>query len=334
MQKKHLQLAKDSDDLIEQQRASTQLGRTYHQIFTETESDHHALRNAKKYFKLAMKIAFTLKETPPSMKSGFFLKEFIDAHNNIGMLEMDLDNYEEAEKILLQGLKICDDEEVSQHDDARSRLHHNLGYLYTELRKWSTAREHIERDILICKKICHLQGEAKGFINLAELHHRVQKYDDAIRCYQKALDLAKCLEDEDALVNQINQNIKTVKEAAKVLEQLNKDEQKLKKLMRATSDARGTSNERKCLLEQNTCLDGLIEKARIIFAWPKVSGYHSYTYNTCFYAFVASIIGNMGPKQPISFHELDNNVIYYFVRLLAYNEDYFVSCLVVGFYSY
>ncbi|CAL9162518.1 unnamed protein product [Musa hybrid cultivar] len=268
-QKKHLQLAKDSDDLIEQQRASTQLGRTYHQIFTETESDHHALRNAKKYFKLAMKIAFTLKETPPSMKSGFFLKEFIDAHNNIGMLEMDLDNFEEAEKILLQGLKICDDEEVSQHDDARSRLHHNLGYLYTELRKWSTAREHIERDILICKKICHLQGEAKGFINLAELHHRVQKYDDAIRCYQKALDLAKCLEDEDALVNQINQNIKTVKEAAKVLEQLNKDEQKLKKLMRATSDARGTSNERKCLLEQNTCLDGLIEKARIIFAWPK-----------------------------------------------------------------
>ncbi|URE05448.1 TPR [Musa troglodytarum] len=268
-QKKHLQLAKDSDDLIEQQRASTQLGRTYHQIFTETESDHHAMRNAKKYFKLAMKLVFTLKETPPSMKSGFFLKEFIDAHNNIGMLEMDLDNYEEAEKILLQGLKICDDEEVSQHDDGRTRLHHNLGYLYTELRKWSTAKDHIERDILICKKICHLQGEAKGFINLAELHHRVQKYDDAIRCYQKALDMAKCLEDEDALVNQINQNIKTVKEAAKVLEELNKDEQKLKKLMRTTSDARGTSNERKCLLEQNTCLDGLIEKARIIFAWPK-----------------------------------------------------------------
>ncbi|KAJ8504389.1 hypothetical protein OPV22_005275 [Ensete ventricosum] len=268
-QKKHLQLAKDSDDLIEQQRASTQLGRTYHQIFTETESDHHAMRNAKKYFKLAMKLAFTLKESPPSMKSGFFLKEFIDAHNNIGMLEMDLDNYEEAEKILLQGLRICDDEEVSEHDDARSRLHHNLGYLYTELRKWSTAREHIERDILICKKICHLQGEAKGFINLAELHHRVQKYDDAIRCYHKALDMAKCMEDEDALVNQINQNIKTVKEAAKVLEELNKDERKLKKLMRSTSDARGTSNERKCLLEQNACLDGLIEKARIIFAWPK-----------------------------------------------------------------
>ncbi|WOK94400.1 protein TONSOKU isoform X1 [Canna indica] len=268
-QKKHLQLSKDSDDLIEQQRATTQLGRTYHEIFTETETDHHAMRNAKKYFKSAMKLARSLKENPPCMKSGFFLKEFIDAHNNIGMLEMDLDNYEEAEKILLQGLKICDDEEVSEYDDARSRLHHNLGYLYTELREWSKARAHIEKDILICKKICHLQGEAKGFINLGELHHRVQKYDDAIRCYQTALDTAKCLEDEDALVNQINQNMNTVKEAAKVLEELKKDEQKLKKLMRTTCDARGTSNERKCLLEQSTCLDGLIEKACVIFAWPK-----------------------------------------------------------------
>ncbi|XP_042407586.1 protein TONSOKU-like [Zingiber officinale] len=268
-QKKHLQLAKDSDDLIEQQRASTQLGRTYHEIFTETESDHNAMRNAKKYFKSAMKLARTLKENPTCMKSGFFLKEFIDAHNNIGMLEMDLDNYEGAEKMLLQGLKICNEEEVGEYDDARSRLHHNLGYLYTELREWGKAREHIEKDILICKKIGHLQGEAKGFINLAELHHRVQKHGDAIRCYETALDTARHLEDEDALVNQINRNIETVKKASKVLEELKKDEQKLKRLMRIICDARGTANERKHLLEQNILLDGLIEKACMIFAWPK-----------------------------------------------------------------
>ncbi|XP_074592225.1 protein TONSOKU [Curcuma longa] len=268
-QKKHLQLAKDSDDLIEQQRASTQLGRTYHEIFTETESDHNAMRNAKKYFKSAMKLARSLKENPTCMKPGFFLKEFIDAHNNIGMLEMDLDNYEEAEKMLLQGLKICNEEEVGEYDDARSRLHHNLGYLYTELREWSNAREHIEKDILICKKIGHLQGEAKGFINLAELHHRVQKHGDAIRCYETALGTAKRLEDEDALVNQINRNIETVKKASKVLEELKKDEQKLKRLMRIICDVRGTANERKHLLEENTLLDGLIEKACMIFAWPK-----------------------------------------------------------------
>ncbi|CAA2997998.1 TONSOKU [Olea europaea subsp. europaea] len=32
-QKKHVEHAKDADDLIEQQRASTQLGRTYHDMF-------------------------------------------------------------------------------------------------------------------------------------------------------------------------------------------------------------------------------------------------------------------------------------------------------------
>ncbi|XP_019704560.2 protein TONSOKU isoform X1 [Elaeis guineensis] len=268
-QKKHLELAKDSDDLVEQQRASTQLGRTYHEMFLRSENDHHAIRNAKKYFKLAMKLARTLKESSSCEKSSLFIKEFTDAHNNIGMLEMDLDNLEDAKKILLQGLKICDEEEVSENDDGRSRLHNNLGSLYIELREWNKAREHIEKDILICKRICHPQGEAKGFINFGELHYRVQKYDEALLCYQKALDIAKCMEDEDALVDQINQNIQTVKEAAKVLEELKKDEQKLKKLTRTTSEARGTSNERKCLLEQNACLDGLIEKCSMIFAWPK-----------------------------------------------------------------
>lgn len=217
-----------------------------------------------------MELARTLKENPSPHKSSFFLKEFIDAHNNLGMLEMDLDNLDEACKILLEGLKICDDEEVIEDDDARSRLHHNLGSLYIELRSWDKARGHIERDILICKRIGHLQGEAKGYINLGELHYRVQKYDDAILCYQKALDIARSMEDEDALVDQINQNIKTVKEAAQVLEEIKKEEQKLKKLTRTMVIVKGTTDERRCLLQQNTSLDQLIEKSSMIFAWPKV----------------------------------------------------------------
>jgi hypothetical protein len=32
----------------------------------------------------------------------------------MGFLEMDLDNHEEAEKFLLHGLKVCDEEEVTQ----------------------------------------------------------------------------------------------------------------------------------------------------------------------------------------------------------------------------
>ncbi|KAL4289560.1 hypothetical protein GQ457_14G006290 [Hibiscus cannabinus] len=174
-QKKHLELAKDANDLVEQQRASTQLGRTYHEMFLKSDGDHYSVQNAKKYFKSAMKLAWTLKENPPNNTCSF-LKEYIDAHNNIGMLEMDLDNLGEALKFLTKGLEICDEEEVIEDDDGRSRLHHNLGNVYMELRRWDKAREHIEKDIMICKRIGHCQGEAKGYINLGELHYRHREF--------------------------------------------------------------------------------------------------------------------------------------------------------------
>ncbi|CAN4114152.1 unnamed protein product [Withania somnifera] len=267
-QKKHLELAKDENDLVEQQRASTQLGRTYHEIFLKSEDDHDSVRNARKYFKLSLDLAKTLKKNLQSSKHSF-VKEYIDAYNNIGMLEVDLDNLEEAGKILIKGLDICDEEEVSEDDDGRSRLHHNLGNVYTELRNWNKAREHIEKDITICHKIGHCQGEAKGYINLGELHYRVQKYDEAIKCYEWALKLAKSLEDEDALINQANQNIEIVKEAHKVMDEIKIGEQNLKKLAREMEIARGTEGERKCLMQQNSALDRLIEKSSAIFAWLK-----------------------------------------------------------------
>ncbi|KAL6286684.1 hypothetical protein ACE6H2_011074 [Prunus campanulata] len=268
-QKKHLELAEDANNLIEQQRANTQLGRTYHEMFLRSDDDHYSVQNAKKYFKSAMKLAQIIKENPPT-KNCSFLKEYIDAHNNIGMLEFDLDNPEEARKILTRGLKICDEEEVMADDDGRSRLHHNLGNVYMELRMWDNAREHIEKDIMICKRIGHCQGEAKGYINLGELHYRIQKYEEALLCYQKARELAKSMEDEDALLRQIDQNIEIVNEAIKVMDGLKKEEQNLKKLTRDMAITRGTPRERKCLLQQNASLDCLIEKSRTIFAWLKL----------------------------------------------------------------
>lgn len=270
LQKKHLELARDANDLVEQQRASTQLGRTYHELFSRSDHDHNSIRNAKKYFKCAMDLAVTLKENPPNNKSSF-LKEYVDAHNNIGMLEMDLDNLHEAQKILTRGLEICDEEEISEYDDGRSRLHHNLGNVYMELRIWDEARKNIKRDIQICNRIGHCQGEAKGYINLGEVHYRTQKYEEARSYYEKALALAKSLEDEDALVRQINQNIQTVKEAVKVMDEIKREEQNLKKLKRDIANVRGTSNERKCLLQQNASLDRLVEKARMISSWEKVA---------------------------------------------------------------
>ncbi|XP_075510488.1 protein TONSOKU [Primulina tabacum] len=271
-QKKHLELANDANDLIEQQRASTQLGRTYHEMFLKSDDDHYSVRSAKKYFKSAMKLARTLKENPPTERFSF-IKEYIDAHNNLGMLELDLENLDEAEKILSRGLEICDEEEVVEDDDTRSRLHHNLGNVYLELRRWQRALEHIKKDVMICRQIGHRQGEAKGYINLGELHYRNQKYDEAISFYQKALDLAKSLEDEDALVDQIDGNIEIVREAVKVIDDLKKEEQTLKKLERYTRMSRGTEDERKWLLKQNSSIDILVEKARMIISWPKLREY-------------------------------------------------------------
>lgn len=238
-------------------------------MFLRSEVDHLSVRNAKKYYKSAMKLAETLKRNPPD-KDSKFLKEYIDAHNNLGLVEMDLDNFEEALKILSIGLKICDEEEVDENDDGRSRLYHNLGKVYIDLRMWDKARENIEKDIMICKKIGHCQGEAKGYINLGELHYRVQRYEEALRCYQRGLDLANSMEDEDALVRQIDDNIEIVKEAIKVMDDLKKEEQNLKKLTRDMVVARGTPRERKCLLNQYASLDCLAEKSRMIFDWLKV----------------------------------------------------------------
>ncbi|XP_026420817.1 protein TONSOKU-like isoform X2 [Papaver somniferum] len=270
-QKKHLELANDSGDLIEQQRASTQLGRTYHEMFMKSDDDHSSRRSAKKYFNLAMQLARALKENGAANESSSFLKEYINAHNNVGMLQMDLDNYKEAERILLEGLRICDEEEVAENDDGRSRLHHHLGYLYTQLRKWEKAKDHIQRDIVICKNIGHRQGEAKGYINLGELYYQDQRFEDTKLCYQKALDIARSMEDEDALVNQIQENIGIVETAMRVWDDMGKEVQNLKKLSRntGTAIARGKPDERKCLLQQVKCLDTLIENSSRIFSWDK-----------------------------------------------------------------
>ncbi|XP_057769041.1 protein TONSOKU isoform X2 [Salvia miltiorrhiza] len=271
-QKKHLDLAKDENDLIEQQRASTQLGRTYHEMFLKSDDDHSSIRNAKKYFELSMELARTIKEKPPSEEVSF-VKEYIDAYNNLGMLEIDLDNLNAAEKNLREGLEICHEEEVPEGDATRSRLHHNLGNVYMELRKWDKAYEHIKKDINICKLIGHCQGEAKGYINYGELHYRNQRYEEAIASYRKALDLVKSLEDEIALTEQIHQNISTVTEAMQVMNEIKTEELNLKKLERNSQMARGTEGERKFLLKQNSSLDRLVEKSRIIFAWLKVGEY-------------------------------------------------------------
>ncbi|CAI9117219.1 OLC1v1018568C1 [Oldenlandia corymbosa var. corymbosa] len=263
-QEKHLRLAEAANDLPEQQRASAQLGRTYHEMCVQSEDDHSAGRSAKKYFISAMNLAKNLME---NLSKSPFLTEYTDAHNNLGMLEMDLDNLEEAEKLLTRGLKICNEQEVGENDDSRCRLHHNLGIIYMEFRNWKKAQEHIKKAISICKNMRHYLGEAKALVNFGVLYYRVQRYDKAISCYEEAFYLAKLLEGEDALVYQVVKHIDTVKAAIEIMEELKQGEQNIKKSEKNIEDSRGRAHERKTIQEHITSLDLRIEKSRMIFAW-------------------------------------------------------------------
>lgn len=76
--------------------------------------------------------------------------------------------------------------------------------------------------------------------------------------------------DEDDLVNQINGNIRTVKQAMMEVDEMKQEEKTYKKLTRNMEMAIGTSSERKCLLQQDASLNRLIEKSRTIYAWREV----------------------------------------------------------------
>ena len=81
----------------------------------------------------------------------------------------------------------------------------------------------------------------------------------------------KSLEDEDALVWQIDENIKTADKAVKVMDELEKEEQNFKKFKKYLAAARASAHEHKHLLQQNASVDRLPEKSSMIFAWEKVS---------------------------------------------------------------
>lgn len=270
-QKKHLEFAQEVDDLVEQQRASTQLGRTFFDIYEKDEGNYSALENAKNYLNISMDLARTLKEDAPSRNSSSFVKELVDAYNNMGLLKIYLEDYRQAERVLLDGLRICDEEEVGDNDEGRTRLHHNLGRIYIEKKEWEKAKEHVNTDIAICQNIPHPQGEANGLINLGLIHYKLQKYEDALLCYNKALRIAHDLEDEDALVQNIKINIQTTEEAKKIMNDLVQEEQHLKKLSRSVSTMIATTAERKyqLQLQQYKSLKQLIELAINIEAWPK-----------------------------------------------------------------
>ncbi|CAI9117208.1 OLC1v1018554C1 [Oldenlandia corymbosa var. corymbosa] len=202
----------------------------------------------QKYFISAMNLAKNLKENRLSSISPF-PTVYIDAHNNLGMLEMALDNLERAENILTSALKICNEQEVGENDDSCSGLHHNLGIIYMEFMNWKEAEEHIQKAISICKNMTHYLGEAKALVNLGVLYYRVKRYDKAISCYADVLYLAKSLEDEEALVYQVVKHIDSVKAAIEIMKELKQGKQNIKNIEKNIEDSSiSNMQQRRCTL--------------------------------------------------------------------------------------
>ena len=96
-------------------------------MYEKDEGTYSALENAKNYLNISMDLARTLKEDGPSSNSSSFVKELVDVYNNMGLLKNYLEDYRQAEEVLFEGLKICDEEEVGDNDEGRTRLHHKFG---------------------------------------------------------------------------------------------------------------------------------------------------------------------------------------------------------------
>lgn len=264
-QGKHMELAVDASDLVEQQRAYTQLGRSHMDLF-ELKDDLLALPKAREYFGKAMDLAKKLKANPVPGSSNFVV-ELVDAHNNLGTLKMITDEPAEAQKLLNRGLKICNEEEVGEYHAARTRLHHNLGRLYAENRKWNKAMLHILKDIEICRILPHPQGEVKGLINLGDIHFKQRQYEDSINCYNLALGIVRKLQDEDMLMKTVETNKGVVEAAIPKLEIFNEHLAKHEDMRSQVNAARGTASERNLCLQEFKFLKEIIAEAYELQYW-------------------------------------------------------------------
>lgn len=263
-----MELAKEANDRLEEQRSLTQLGRTYMDMY-ELKEDVMALPKAKGALDKAMKLVEKLKANPPPGSSNFVV-ELVDAYNNLGTLKMITDEPAEAIRLLQRGLKICDEEEIGQYDAARTRVHHNLGRLYSEKRQWGPAMTHVLKDIEICRALPHPQGEVKGLINLGNIHFNQRQYEDAIKCYNLAHNIVRKLQDEDILMKNVEANKAVVEAAVPKLAVLNERLAKHKEMQAQVDAARGTTSERNLCLQEFKFLKELIGQAFELQYWEEV----------------------------------------------------------------
>eukprot|EP00898_Chlorokybus_atmophyticus_P008566 jgi/Chlat1/8710/Chrsp89S08084 len=158
-QEEHLKLAQAVGNIVEQQRAHTQLGRSkldYYQMNVNAAEGAKAIREAEQHFCNALDIATNnialLHDCVP------------DAYNNLGTLCLELDRLEEARQYLNKGMKAFREEQGPQ---VKAQLYNSLGQKYMT---W---------DLNVCKKAEDHEGVGKAFLTLALLMIKLGNKEEA-----------------------------------------------------------------------------------------------------------------------------------------------------------
>eukprot|EP00850_Spirogloea_muscicola_P017313 SM000147S01132 [mRNA] locus=s147:230302:234791:- [translate_table: standard] len=244
-QEEHYNTALELEDKLEQQRAATELGNFYLELYLGDDGGNsEELLKAKRFLKISFDLAVVTRR-----ETGQHWKELVDAYANLGNLRVAMDDLNGARTCFQKGLQVCDSEEVAD-DESRSRIHHQLGLLYTRERKRDKALHHIREDIRICNKLNLREEEAKGYISVGDLHFKFQEYDSAIQSFRRAEEIVRQLQDEEKLLQQTLENLHAAEEARKEMQELQKLENELKRVVREAAPHIGTPQERSHELKQ------------------------------------------------------------------------------------
>eukprot|EP00850_Spirogloea_muscicola_P007573 SM000038S14386 [mRNA] locus=s38:783734:788110:+ [translate_table: standard] len=258
----HYHTALELEDKLEQQRAATELGNFYLELYLGDDGGNsEELLKAKRFLKISFDLAVATRR-----ETGQHWKELVDAYANLGNLRVAMDDLNGARTCFQKGLQVCDSEEVAD-DESRSRIHHQLGLLYTRERKRDKALHHIREDIRICNKLNLREEEAKGYISVGDLHFKFQEYDSAIQSFRRAEEIVRQLQDEEKLLQQALENLHAAEEARKEMQELQKLENELKRVVREAAPHIGTLQERSRELKQLKLLSELLTRSEALCAW-------------------------------------------------------------------
>lgn len=101
--------------------------------------------------------------------------------NSYALAQMDQGKIDEAEKILIEVIKISSDEDIKE------KAIGNLGVLYKNTGRYKEATDNLKKAICLAKKLNNQKSIANHLNNLGACYHNTEKQDEAITTLQQAL---------------------------------------------------------------------------------------------------------------------------------------------------